>query len=75
MRFIVILVGLFLLVEGTLLGAFGHRYLHWSNFESAPRAYNRFINWQLERPEWMMRMAGGALSSFGLALLRSKNDD
>jgi alpha-amylase/alpha-mannosidase (GH57 family) len=75
MRLILMIVGLLLMLDGTLMSAFGHRYLRWSNFEWAPRFYNRLIDWMLERPDWMMRLAGGAMSSFGLALLRSRNDD
>jgi hypothetical protein len=68
------LLGLYLLIDGTLLSAFGHRYLNWLNFESAPRSYNRFMEWQLDQPEWLMRTIGAAMSSFGLMVLRDRGE-
>lgn len=57
---------MFLLADGVLLILSGRRWVHFTRFGREGSAYVRVMDWFLEWPEWLLRVAG--LVEAGMAL-------
>lgn len=62
-------LGVFLLLDGVSLSAFGRTYVRLWQIDAAPGFYRRPMAWLAARPNWLLRTAGTAEAGLGLAVL------